>query len=152
MVSPDRGCLGTRPEGWRVVSAGNGSVRVTPSGLANWERLVALAACPASDVGASQKIADSLAALVAEVTPRHREVLASQYLTRGVPGRMQHWRVPPGLEGDEGERRRWAAVVLIDAVCGVADASAEGYSLPERLAWVEAARAYTGGAENAPAG
>lgn len=120
---------------------------VTVYGRRNWDRIVALSTREVDDDHARKQIADALAALVSEVTPMHREVLASAYLS-GARGRMHTHPLPPGLpEGDPAIHARWAALVYLDCVDAVADTLAKDHSLEERQAWRAAAEAYTQGAE-----
>lgn len=122
--------------------------QVTVYGRRNWERVVSLATRPATDGHARKTLADSLAALVAEVTPLHREVLASQFLNHGARGRMQTHPLPPGLvEGDPAAAERWAALVFLDCVDYASDMLAKDHGLDERHGWRVAAQAYTQGAE-----
>lgn len=121
--------------------------QITVYGRRNWERLVSLATKDTTDTHARKVMADALAALVCEVTPMHREVLSSQYLT-GARGRMHTHPLPPGLpEGDPAAHARWAALVYLDCVDAACDLLAADHSITERLAWRAAAERYTGGAE-----
>lgn len=125
-----------------------GKDSVTISGRRNWERLLALASRDRSDAHSRKIMADALAALVAEVTPLHREVLASQYVTAGARGRIHTHPLPPGLvDQDRDVTARWAALVLLDCVDHAADVLARDHSLDERQSWRAAAEQYTRGAE-----
>lgn len=116
-------------------------------GRRNWERVISLSTSEMTDTHARKMIADALAALVSEVTPMHREVLASAYLN-GARGRMHTHPLPPGLPaGDRAVHTRWAALVYLDCVDAVADTLAKDHTLEERQAWRAAAEAYTQGAE-----
>lgn len=126
----------------------HGKAPVTIYGRRNWERLVLLSTREATDVQARKTLADALAALVSEVTPAHREVIASDYLTQGAAGRMHTHPLPPGLaEGDRAAQERWAALVFLDCVDRVADVLANDHGLVERQGWRACAEAYTQGAE-----
>lgn len=121
---------------------------VTVYGRRNWERLVTYATSDRSDQQSRKVLADALAALVSEVTPMHREVLASQYVTSGARGRMHTHPLPPGLPGrNRAALERWAALVLLDCVDYAADVLAKDHSLVERQGWRAAAERYTRGAE-----
>lgn len=116
-------------------------------GRRNWERVITLATSETDDTHARKLLADALAALVSEVTPMHREVLASTYLN-GARGRMHTHPLPPGLTtSDRALLMRWAALVYLDCVDAVSDTLAKDHSLEERQAWRAAAEAYTQGAE-----
>jgi hypothetical protein len=122
--------------------------QVTVYGRRNWDRLVSLASCAPGDAHACKVMADALAALVSEVTPFHREVLASQFTVSGARGRMHTHVLPPGLgQATLADRERWAALVLLDCVDFAADALSRDHSLVERQGWRAAAEAYTCGAE-----
>jgi hypothetical protein len=125
--------------------------RTTEMGRRNFERLVSLASADQSNSKVTASMADALAALLAEVTPMHREVLASK-LTRmlAAPGRVRHWRLPPGMDTDEQARRKWAALMLLDCVDYIADSLSSDHSLEERAGWRERAKDYTQGAEFFP--
>lgn len=121
--------------------------QVTIYGRRNFDRLVALATRDTDDLIARKRMADALAGLVCEVTPLHREVLASQYVT-GARGRMHTHPLPPGLPaGDEPAATRWAALVFLDCVDRAADMLADDHTVEELQAWRRAAEAYTNGAE-----
>lgn len=122
--------------------------QITIYGQRHFERLVDLCVKSPDDAFHAKIMADSLAALVSEVTPLHREVLASQYLTQGAKGRTRTHPLPPGLpENDILAQRRWAALVFLDCVDHAGDLLAAEHDLPERLGWRAAAERYSGGAE-----
>lgn len=120
----------------------------TVLGTRNWNKLVSFACSDPNDRRAAKALADALAALLAECTPLHRDVTASQILTSGADGRMRQWRLPPGLADNADACAKWAALVLLDCIDKVADSHARFYSPDERLSWKERARRYTQGAEN----
>lgn len=126
-----------------------GKDSVTVYGQRNWQRLVDLSTRQRDDRTARRVLADALAALVTEVTPMHREVLASQYLLHGAQGRTHTHPLPPGLPptASESEKRRWAALVVLDCVDHASDVLSKDHSLSERLGWRAAIEAYTQGAE-----
>lgn len=120
---------------------------VTVYGQRHWERLVALTLKQPGDAFNARLMADTLAALVSEVTPLHRTNLAAEYL-RGARGRMQNYPLPPGLPpGDPAMQARWAALVLLDCVDAVGDRLSADHDIYERLAWRRSAEAYTRGCE-----
>lgn len=124
--------------------------QITVYGQRNWERVVELAAARADDRTSRKRLADALAALVSELTPAHREVLAEQYLTCGAQGRLKTWPLPPAVTGGRPHRERWAALVLLDCVDRISDDLSADHSIHERLAWRAAAERYTRGAEKNP--
>ena len=134
---------------WKGCIVGHNDTKgeVTIYGLRHWERLVSLSVKAPEDEYHRKVMADSLAALVCEVTPLHRSVLASRYM-RGAPGRVATHALPPGLpEGDVQAQERWVALVLLDCVDRAADDLAADHSLPERQTWRAAAEKYTRGSE-----
>lgn len=123
----------------------------TRAGRKNFDTLASLASVPPTDRASAARMADALAGLLAEITPVQRDVLSGK-MTRLVaaPGRVNHWRLPPGLVNDEQARRKWAALVLLDCVDFISDQMAATHSLEEREEWRRKARLYTAGAENYP--
>lgn len=125
-----------------------GKHQVTIYGQRHWERLVALTTKRPGDDFNARLMADALAALVAEITPLHRTILAAEYL-RGATGRMQTHPLPPGLPvGDTAAHQKWAALVLLDCVDHVGDRLSADHDIYERQSWRRAAEAYTRGCEN----
>lgn len=123
--------------------------RVTIYGQRNWERIITLASHEPQDTYARKMLADALAGLVSELTPLHREVIASQYQTHGARGRVHTHPLPPGTPaGDTAAATRWAALVLLDCVDHAADMLAADHSIEERQSWRANAEQYTRGAEH----
>lgn len=115
----------------------------------HWDTLVNLAASPATPTLRTQ-MSNALAALVAEVTPASREILASTYATRGAVGAGRIWDLPPYITGGLRTQQQWAATVVLDCVNEQANRFASGHSLAERASWLAAARTLTQGFEVAP--
>lgn len=122
----------------------------TITGKNNWGILVEFAKAPAGSQFHAKHLAEALAALLAEVTPCHREVIASNFTTTGARGRIQNWPLPPGITEGHQAQERWAALVFLDCVDYVSDTLANHHSLEERTAWRAHAESYTKGAENKP--
>ena len=121
---------------------------VTVYGQRNWDRVVDLAAADPNDQTARKRLSDALAGLVSELTPSHREVLASEYQKNGAMGRLHTWPLPPGIREGRAAQERWAAIVLLDCVDHIGDTLARDHDTRERLTWRANAMAYTRGAEN----
>lgn len=124
---------------------------ITEVGRRNFERLVSLTAADCEDSRARKQIADALAALLSEVTPVHREVIASTMTRNGyATGRIKTWLLPPGLHTDVNAQRKWAAMVFLDSVDAISDQLDKEHNLAERVSWRERAYLYTQGAEHLP--
>ena len=138
--------------GGTYTGADTGYVEVQPitaNAWRHWDTLVALSASPATP-NLRARMATALAALVAELTPTSREVLASTYTSRGAVGATRLWDLPPYLTGGLREQQRWAALVLLDCVEEQANRACGIHSLAERTAWRTAARTITQGYQTAP--
>jgi hypothetical protein len=124
---------------------------VTSVGTRNFAKLVDLADRLPGDKSATKTMADAFAALLAEVTPAHREVLASAMTQSGAaPGRSRQWMFPPGLTGGVHVQTKWVSLVLLDCVDAVSDQLAGDHSLAERQDWSRRLRLYIRGADSYP--
>jgi hypothetical protein len=113
--------------------------------------LVSLAAADPRDIITTRLMADALAGLLSEITPVHREVIASTMTSQfGATGRIRYWALPPGLAGNPDACRKWAALALLDCVAWVGDRHTADYPVDERNGWKEVAQQYTQGAEYLP--
>jgi hypothetical protein len=121
---------------------------VTAVGTRNYLKLVDLAARPTGDKSATKQMADSLAALLSEVTPAHRAVLSAAMTQNATaPGRSRSWSFPPGLTGGVHARQKWVALVLLDCVDAISDRLAADHDLVERQDWTRRLRVYLNDAD-----
>jgi hypothetical protein len=122
---------------------------VTSAGTRNFEKLVTLAARPHGHWLATVQMADAFAALLAEVTPAHREVLSSAMTQRAAaPGRSRLWSFPAGITGGPNACQKWVSLVLLDCVDAISDELAGDHSLEERQEWTRRLRLYVNGADS----
>lgn len=128
----------------------SGRAALTVYGRRNWETIVASAGLAHSDLRGRFVLVNALAGLVSEVTPAHREVLASRYARLGAVGRLHVWALPPAVAAGLRERQRWSALVFLDCVDAVSDSLTSIHGIEERLSWRQAALRYTQGMECAP--